>query len=264
MSNPPANPELSRIYEPRYTSQKRRDVYNKLMERDVRGEPLPEAYRKEFRELAGEDYEAFGPLDMDPFEQPSPSPAYLSGQEMQAPPVEEVSDEGLAINDRFQRTMAKPKVREPMSMTDAVEQRFEELRVDDYPEVTSEKRRQSAPFVEKRRQAIEDDVDPRYMATAADLLFNARRTPAEPVEKPTPKTAERTSPKVVEPDNNEGDLDFPMEVLEKDFRKIMGGSFNPKSSVDQKKMTLLYEFKQAYPELSTNALALKIYRSGRL
>jgi len=54
------------------------------------------------------------------------------------------------------------------------------------------------------------------------------------------------------------------ETLTADFKKIMGSSYDPNSSMDREKMTVLADFKRENPNLSTNALALKIYRSGVL
>jgi hypothetical protein len=54
------------------------------------------------------------------------------------------------------------------------------------------------------------------------------------------------------------------ETLTADFKKIMGSSYDPNSSVDRNKMKVLADFKRKNPNLSTNALALKIYRSGVL
>jgi len=54
------------------------------------------------------------------------------------------------------------------------------------------------------------------------------------------------------------------ETLTADFKKIMGSSYDPNSSMDREKMKVLADFKRGNPNLSTNALALKIYRSGVL
>jgi hypothetical protein len=52
--------------------------------------------------------------------------------------------------------------------------------------------------------------------------------------------------------------------LMEDFKKIIGSSYDANSSMDMRKMKILADMKRDNPGLSTNALALKIYRSGLL
>jgi hypothetical protein len=65
------------------------------------------------------------------------------------------------------------------------------------------------------------------------------------------------------PENEEAMAQW-RETLTADFKKIMGSSYDPNSSMDREKMKVLADFKRGNPNLSTNALALKIYRSGVL
>jgi hypothetical protein len=65
------------------------------------------------------------------------------------------------------------------------------------------------------------------------------------------------------PENEEAMAQW-RETLTADFKKIMGSSYDPNSSMDREKMKVLADFKRDNPNLSTNALALKIYRSGVL
>jgi len=87
-----------------------------------------------------------------------------------------------------------------------------------------------------------------------------------PRESPTDE--ESLSSAEVEPANEEAPTEEAMaewrDGLMSDFQKIMGSSYDPNSSMDFDKMKLLADFKRANPTLSTNALALKIYRSGAL
>jgi hypothetical protein len=87
-----------------------------------------------------------------------------------------------------------------------------------------------------------------------------------PRESPTDE--ESLSSAEVEPANEEAPTEEAMaewrDGLMSDFQKIMGSSYDPNSSMDIAKMKILADFKRANPNLSTNALALKIYRSGAL
>ena len=71
------------------------------------------------------------------------------------------------------------------------------------------------------------------------------------------------APASAEPANEEALAQW-RETLKKDFVKIMGSEYDPNSSMDFDKMKLLADTKRENPTLSTNALALKLYRSGRL
>ena len=82
------------------------------------------------------------------------------------------------------------------------------------------------------------------------------RVGSESAEKPE-------APASVEPANEEALAQW-RETLKKDFVKIMGSEYDPNSSMDFDKMKLLADTKRENPTLSTNALALKLYRSGRL
>jgi len=144
--------------------------------------------------------------------------------------------ERLSIDDEYSEPLVERQTnREPINYEDAVDQRLEELTVNDSPYPNMDQARSFGAIQSAKKLRAEDEY----------------------------KAAEARRQMEVEEGNEEAPSYNPDE-LTGDFRKIMGSSFDPKSSVDAQKMDVLLQFKQQYPELSTNALALKIYRSGAL
>jgi hypothetical protein len=106
----------------------------------------------------------------------------------------------------------------------------------------------------------EPSKEPDTFLDAVDQQFGELRIDDSSQEETTPKAPPSDE---VEPANEEEMAQW-RETLKNDFVKVMGSSYDPNSSEDFKKMKLLADTKRANPELSTNALALKIYRSGAL
>ena len=124
------------------------------------------------------------------------------------------------------------------------------------PEVAAE-----TPATEPPVEASQKEPAEQYVPFGASVeeRFDELRINDSPKKEAMP---EDTSNAEVEPD--EEAMTRWRETLKGDFRKIMGSDFDPNSSVDFDKMKTLADLKRQNPELSTNALALKIYRSGAL
>jgi hypothetical protein len=192
--------------------------------------------------------------------------------------AEEMSDvpSGQMANaeDILLGSAAAAKAREPISYSDAVDQRLEELMVSDVPRGSMMNAQDmlmgaaAASDARRKRTAEEmSDVPSGQMANAEDMLMGAaavsdarrQRMAEEMSSVPSGQMANAEDMLMGAADTAES-----RDQRLNEFKKIMGSSFNPKSSVDARKMDVLLQFKQQYPELSTNALALKIYRSGAL
>jgi hypothetical protein len=214
--------------------------------------------------------------------------------------------ERLTIDDEYPEPVVERQTnREPIKYEDAVNQRLEELRLDDSTNMDNSTREKLVKGLNRTRDLVRkagemSDVPRDQMVDAEDLLFGSaaasdarrQRMASEMSDVPSGQMAnaedmlmgaaavsdarrqrmaeEMSSVPSGQMANAEDILRGSADTAESrdqrlnEFKKIMGSSFNPKSSVDARKMDVLLQFKQQYPELSTNALALKIYRSGAL
>jgi cell division septation protein DedD len=185
------------------------DLKSELYAADKTGGELPQELLDQYQSVGGEPYQRkFS--SKEPAAEPEPAPVEV---DINKPRDSSGSMERIeSAEPKAEAPQAKPP-KDPNTFLDAVNQQFEELRIDDSPQ---------------------EEVTPE-----------------------APTSAE------VEPANEE-DMAQWRETLKNDFVKVMGSSYDPNSSMDFKKMKLLADTKRANPELSTNALALKIYRSGAL
>lgn len=218
----------------------------------------------------------------------------------------EMDYERLTIDDEYSEPVVERQTsREPINYADAVDQRLEELRLDDSTNMDNSTREKLVKGLNRTRDLVRkaeemSDAPRGQMANAEDLLFGSaaasdarrQRMASEMSDVPSGQMAnaedmlmgaaavsdarrqrmaeEMSSVPSGQMANAEDILRGSADTAESrdqrlnEFKKIMGSSFNPKSSADAQKMDVLLQFRQQYPELSTNALALKIYRSNAL
>ena len=185
----------------------------------------------------------------------------------------EMGYESLTIDDEYSEPVVeRQRNREPISFENAVNQRYGELRLDDSTNMDGYTRQKLVDGLNRTRDLVRkagemSDVPRDQMVDAKDLLFGSAAASDARRQRMAEEMSDVPSGQMA---NAEDILRGSADTAEarnqrlNDFKKIMGSSFNPKSSADAQKMDVLLQFKQQYPDLSTNALALKIYRSGAL
>jgi hypothetical protein len=192
--------------------------------------------------------------------------------------AEEMSDVPVGkmanAEDILLGSAAAAKAREPINYSDAVDQRLEELMVSDVPSGQMANAQDmlmgaaAASDARRKRTAEEmSDVPSGQMANAEDMLMGAAAVSDARRQRMAEEMSSVPSGQMANAEDilrGSADTAESRDQRLNEFKKIMGSSFNPKSSADAQKMDVLLQFKQQYPELSTNALALKIYRSGAL
>ena len=183
----------------------------------------------------------------------------------------EMDYEPLTIDDEYSEPVVeRQRNREPISFENSVNQKVEQLRMNDSPYPNMDQARSLGAMQSAKRQRMAEemsDVPSGQMANAEDMLMGAAAVSDARRQRMAEEMSDVPSGQMA---NAEDMLMGAADTAEarnqrlNDFKKIMGSSFNPKSSADAQKMDVLLQFKQQYPELSTNALALKIYRSNAL